>query len=127
VLVVLVIAGIAVLVCMWMVSLGYGGEMAEFPADVPPTELPDAGHLTTTDVMALRLPLSLIGYHTQVVDESLRRLSIALGERDTRIAVLEQRVAELLATRLQARQEVYARPAEPPSPAADRSDEEESW
>ncbi|GII45359.1 hypothetical protein Psi02_17830 [Planotetraspora silvatica] len=96
-----------------MVSLGRGGELAVFPPDMPPTELPDAGHLTAADLMGLQLPLSLVGYHTQVVDEALYRLSTALGERDTRIAVLEQRVADLLAGRLHARQEVFARPAEP--------------
>ncbi|GAA4597325.1 hypothetical protein GCM10023194_71860 [Planotetraspora phitsanulokensis] len=112
-LVVLVLAGLAVLFCVWMVSLGHGGELAVFHPDTPPTELPDAGHLTAADLMSLQLPLSLVGYHTQVVDEALYRFSTALGERDTRIAVLEQRVADLLAGRLQARQEAFARPAEP--------------
>ncbi|MCT9932609.1 hypothetical protein N5079_20620 [Planotetraspora sp. A-T 1434] len=140
-LVVLIIAGLAVLVCVVMVSLGHGGELAEFPPDVPPLELPDAGHLTAADFIALHLPISLVGYHTQIVDETLHRAATALSERDTRIAVLEQRVAELLSSRLQARQEVYARPAEPartehepevPTAAAngwesDRSDAEETW
>jgi phage shock protein A len=35
------------------------------------------------------------GYHTRVTDEALRRLSYALTERDTRIAILEQQAAEL--------------------------------
>ncbi|GAA4565560.1 hypothetical protein [Planotetraspora kaengkrachanensis] len=114
-LVVLVLAGLAVLFCVWMVSLGHGGELAVFHPDTPPTELPDAGHVTAADLMSLQLPLSLVGYHTQVVDEALYRLSTALGERDTRIAVLEQRVADLLADRLHSRQEAFARP---PAPAA---------
>ncbi|GII56968.1 hypothetical protein Pth03_53570 [Planotetraspora thailandica] len=133
-LVVLVIAGVAVIACTAMVSLGYGGEMAEFSADVPPTEMPAAGHLTATDIMTLRLPLSLVGYHTDVVDQALHRMSVALGERDTRIAVLEQRVAELMAGRLQARQETHTAPAEIPSASAaagdragDRADAEETW
>ena len=113
-LVVLVIAGLAVLVCVVMVSLGYGGEMAEFPPDVPPLGLPVAGQPDAEDLIALQLPISLVGYNTQVVDEALQRVAMALSERDTRIAVLEQRVTELLAGRLQARQEAYARPAEPP-------------
>lgn len=109
VLVVLVIAGLAVIACVVLVSLGRGGEMAEFPPDVPPLELPAAGQLTPADLIALRLPISLVGYSTQAVDDTLHRVSVALGERDTRIAVLEQRVAELLSGRLQARQEGEAR------------------
>ncbi|WP_204286934.1 hypothetical protein [Microbispora amethystogenes] len=94
-LVVLVIAGLAVIACVVMVSLGHGGEMAEFSSDAPPLGLPAAGELTPTDLMTLRLPISLVGYGTHAVDETLNRVSIALAERDTRIAVLEQRVAEL--------------------------------
>jgi hypothetical protein len=152
VLVVLVIAALAVLACVVMVSLGRGGELIEFPPDVPPLDLPEAGQLSAVDFMALHVPISLVGYHTQTVDETLRRVAMALSERDTRIAVLEQRVAELLANRLQARQEVYARPAKPlrtehqpeppegdqpeppaaPAPsgggwAGDRADAEEAW
>ncbi|GLW26588.1 hypothetical protein Mame01_66300 [Microbispora amethystogenes] len=94
-LVVLVIAGLAVIACVVMVSLGHGGEMAEFSSDAPPLGLPAAGQLTPTDLMTLRLPIGLVGYSTHAVDETLNRVSIALAERDTRIAVLEQRVAEL--------------------------------
>ncbi|MEW9529216.1 hypothetical protein [Microbispora sp. NPDC049125] len=141
-LVVLVIAGLAVLACVVMVSLGHGGEMAEFQPDVPPLGLPAAGQLTAADLIALQLPLSVVGYNTQKVDETLQRVSTALSERDTRIAVLEQRVAELLAGRLQARQEAYARPAPPPRTEhqpeilpqglangweSDRADAEETW
>jgi hypothetical protein len=60
--------------------------------------------------MVLQLPVSLVGYHTQSVDETLNRVVNALSERDTRIAVLEQRVSELLSSRLQARQEIHAGP-----------------
>ncbi|WP_405086970.1 hypothetical protein [Microbispora sp. NBC_01389] len=94
-LVVLVIAGLAVIACVVMVSLGHGGEMAEFPSDAPPLGLPAAGRLTPTDLMTLRLPISLVGYGTHAVDETLNRVSVAIAERDTRIAVLEQRVSEL--------------------------------
>lgn len=96
--------------CVVMVSLGHGGEMAEFPPDVPPLELPAAGQMTPADLIALQLPIGLVGYSTQAVDETLHRVSVALGERDTRIAVLEQRVTELSYARLQAREET--KPAE---------------
>ncbi|MET9336915.1 hypothetical protein [Nonomuraea sp. NPDC003804] len=113
-LVVLAIAALAILACVVVVSLGKGGELGEFPPDVPPLGLPEAGQLTAVDFMALQLPVNLVGYHTQSVDESLRRAANAIRARDTRIAVLEQRVSELLASRLQARQEAYASPGAAP-------------
>ncbi|MFI6325212.1 hypothetical protein ACIBG8_47385 [Nonomuraea sp. NPDC050556] len=109
-LVVLAIAALAILTCVVLVSLGRGGELTEFPPDVPPLNLPEPGQLAAADFMALQLPVNLVGYHTASVDETLRRAATALSARDTRIAVLEQRVSELLASRLQARQEVYAGP-----------------
>ncbi|GIH65652.1 MULTISPECIES: hypothetical protein [Microbispora] len=146
-LVVLVIAGLAVIACVVMVSLGHGGEMAEFPPDAPPLDLPAAGQMTPADLIALQLPIGLVGYSTQAVDETLHRVSVALGERDTRIAVLEQRVAELSYARPQAREETKQaetkqaddagsraeREPEVPSATAregwdgDRADAEEAW
>ncbi|MFC5831629.1 hypothetical protein [Nonomuraea insulae] len=126
-LVILAIAAIAILACVVLVSLGRGGELTEFPPDVPPLDLPEAGQLTAVDFMALQLPVNLVGYHTQSVDETLRRAAGAISARDTRIAVLEQRVSELLSSRLHARQEVYASPGagprtehEPEAPSAPR-------
>ncbi|MBP2707660.1 hypothetical protein JOL79_28145 [Microbispora sp. RL4-1S] len=140
-LVVLVIAGLAVVACVMMVSLGHGGEMAEFPPDAPPLDLPEGSRLAAADILGLELPVGLVGYNTHLVDQTLQRVALALDERDSRIAVLEQRVTELLAARVQARQEAFARPAEPPRtdhepdvpPAATsaweagRADAEESW
>lgn len=132
VLVILAIAALAILICVVLVSLGKGGELTEFPPDVPPLNLPEAGQLTAVDLMALELPVNVVGYHTQSVDESLRRAATAISARDTRIAVLEQRVSELLSRRLYARQEVYAAPGggprtdhEPEAPAAPRDLPEE--
>ncbi|MBN6051379.1 hypothetical protein JYK22_05485 [Nonomuraea sp. RK-328] len=109
-LVILAIAALAILACVVLVSLGRGGELTEFPPDVPPLELPEAGRLTAVDFMALQLPVNIVGYHTQSVDETLRRAASAISARDTRIAVLEQRVSELMSSRLYARQELYASP-----------------
>ncbi|MFF5206810.1 hypothetical protein [Streptosporangium sp. NPDC000396] len=113
-LVVLALAAVAILAGVVVVAMGRGGEMSEFAPDVPPLDLPDAGRLSAVDFMTLQLPVSLVGYHTQSVDETLSRVANALSERDTRIAVLEQRVSELLASRLQARQEVHAAPLSDP-------------
>ncbi|MEV4376692.1 hypothetical protein [Streptosporangium sp. NPDC049644] len=105
-LVVLALAAVAVVASVTVVAMGRGGELSEFAPDVPPLDLPKGGQLGAVDFMALQLPVSLVGYHTQSVDEALNRVAGALSERDTRIAVLEQRVAELLAGRLQARHEL---------------------
>ncbi|MER5323076.1 hypothetical protein [Streptosporangium roseum] len=113
-LVVLALAAVAILVGVVVVAMGGGGELSEFAPDVPPLDLPAAGQVGSADLMALQLPVSLVGYHTQSVDETLNRVVNALSERDTRIAVLEQRVAELLAGRLQARQEIHAGPLTAP-------------
>jgi hypothetical protein len=114
VLVVLVLAAVTVIAGVTVVAMGRGGELTEFAPDVPPLDLPDAGQLSAVDFMALQLPVSIVGYHTQSVDETLNRVANALSERDTRIAVLEQRVSELLSSRLQARQEVHASPLNGP-------------
>ncbi|MEU8039268.1 hypothetical protein [Streptosporangium sp. NPDC049078] len=106
VLVVLALAAVAVIAGVTVVAMGRGGELSEFAPDVPPLNLPQAGQLGAVDFMALQLPVSLVGYNTQSVDETLSRVAGALSERDTRIAVLEQRVSELLAGRLQARHEL---------------------
>lgn len=107
--------------------------MAEFPPDVPPLDLPDVDGMTAADLVALRLPIGVVGYQTEAVDETLRRVSAALSERDARIAVLEQRVTELMAGRLPSRQGAPGAQREPevPTPAGpwerDRVDAEESW
>lgn len=123
VLVILAIAALAILACVVLVSLGKGGELTEFPPDVPPLDLPEPGQLTAVDFMALQLPVNLVGYHTQSVDETLRRAASAISARDTRIAVLEQRVSELLSSRLYARQEVYAAPSPNGGPRTDHEPE----
>ncbi|WP_203990542.1 hypothetical protein [Sphaerisporangium rufum] len=113
-------AALAVLYCVVKVAQGHGGELVEFAPDVPELHLPDPSRLTAVDFMALRLPMSVVGYHTQSVDEALQRAATAIGERDTHIAVLEQRVAELLSGRMQARQGNYMRPSyAPESPGAE--------
>ncbi|MBB4937452.1 hypothetical protein FHR32_001757 [Streptosporangium album] len=113
-LVVLVLAAVAILAGVVVVAMGWGGELKEFAPDVPPLNLPESGQLGAADFMTLHLPVSLVGYHTHNVDETLNRVMNALSERDTRIAVLEQRVSELLASRLQARHEIHAGPLSGP-------------
>jgi hypothetical protein len=89
------LAGLAVVVAVVMLASGMGGELAESHPDHPPLPLPGNRPIAGTDAALLRLPLGVWGYHTRVTDEALRRLSYALTERDTRIAILEQQTAEL--------------------------------
>ncbi|MFC7327647.1 hypothetical protein [Marinactinospora rubrisoli] len=74
--------------------MGRGGQLARFPADHPPLDLPDDRPVAGADVARVELPLALWGYHVRAVDEVLRRVAVALRERDERIAELEQRLAE---------------------------------
>ncbi|WP_066371373.1 hypothetical protein [Herbidospora mongoliensis] len=121
VLVVLVLAAFAVVGCVVWVSMGQGGAMAEFPPDVPPLELPDAAQVTAVDLVTVQFPVGLVGYHTGSVDETLQRAATAIRDRDTRIAVLEQKVAELMTDRLKS---VYAPPAEPQE---QKQEQEDAW
>lgn len=89
------LAALAVVVAVVMLAAGLGGELADTHPDHPPLPLPGNRPIAGTDAALLRLPLGVWGYHTRVTDEALRRLSYALTERDTRIAILEQQAAEL--------------------------------
>lgn len=90
-----VLAGLAVVAAVVVLASGGGGELAETHPDHPPLPLPGNRPIAGTDAALLRLPVGLWGYHMRVSDEALRRLAYALTERDTRIAILEQQVAEL--------------------------------
>ncbi|HEY7486248.1 MAG TPA: hypothetical protein VH912_17415 [Streptosporangiaceae bacterium] len=89
------LAGLAVVIAVVVLASGMGGELAETHPDHPPLPLPGNRPIAGTDAALLRLPMGIWGYHARVTDEALRRLSYALTERDTRIAILEQQTAEL--------------------------------
>lgn len=91
---VLIVAGVAVLITILALAVGMGGEMGGTHPDHPPLSLPERQALAGTDVALLRLPVGLIGYHVSITNEALRRIAAELSERDTRIAVLEQRLVE---------------------------------
>lgn len=94
-LVVLVLAGLAVLAAVIAIAVGRGGELSEAHPDVPPLQMPSGRRLTGSDVRYLRLPHGLWGYQTEIADEALHRLAYALDERDARLAELERELAEL--------------------------------
>jgi hypothetical protein len=112
VIVVVALAGVAVVIAVVVLAAGMGGELSETHPDHPPLPLPGNRPVAGTDAALLRLPVGLWGYHVRVTDEALRRLAYALTERDTRIAILEQQTADL-------RQRLEpGDPAEPKSPWA---------
>ena len=90
-----VLAALAVVAAVVVLASGGGGELAETHPDHPPLALSGNRPIAGTDAALLRLPVGVWGYHVRVSDEALRRLAHALTERDTRIAILEQQVAEL--------------------------------
>jgi hypothetical protein len=88
------LAAVAVLGAIVVVAMGGGGELSTEHPDHPPLALPGRRAVGGTDAALLRLPLGLWGYHKQITDEALERFAHELTERDTRIAVLEQQLAE---------------------------------
>jgi hypothetical protein len=88
------LAAVAVLGAIVVVAVGGGGQLSTEHPDHPPLALPGRRSVGGTDAALLRLPLGLWGYHKQITDEALQRFADELTERDTRIAVLEQELAE---------------------------------
>lgn len=88
------LAALAVLAAIVVVAVGGGGELSAEHPDHPPLALPGRRSVGGTDAALLRLPMGLWGYHKQITDEALERFAHELTQRDTRIAVLEQELAE---------------------------------
>ncbi|TDC91256.1 hypothetical protein [Actinomadura sp. 7K507] len=94
--VVLVLAGVAVLGAVVVLAMGRGGELAETHPDYPPLPFGEDGHpITGYDAAYLRLPRTFWGYQPQLTDEALHRLADALSERDARVASLERQLRNL--------------------------------
>lgn len=91
--IILALAAVAVLAAIVVVAVGGGGELSVEHPDHPPLALPGRS-VGGTDAALLRLPMGLWGYHKQITDDALERFAQELTERDTRIAVLEQELAE---------------------------------
>lgn len=83
---------IAILVCVFYVSIGKGGELAYAQADHAPLDL---GTVSAADVALLRPPTALWGYNMQVTDEALDTIARALRERDIEIAYLHSQLTGL--------------------------------
>jgi hypothetical protein len=85
---------VVILVGVFFVATGRGGEMAYEYADHAPLDL---GPVSATDVALLRPPTALWGYNMQVTDEALEQIAQAIRDRDVTIAFLQQRLADLSA------------------------------
>jgi hypothetical protein len=85
---------VVILVGVFFVATGRGGELAYEHADHAPLDL---GPVSATDVVLLRPPTALWGYNMQVTDEALERIAQAMRDRDLTIAFLQQRLADLTA------------------------------
>jgi len=90
--VVLILAFIAILVGVFAVATGRGGELAYEQADHAPLDL---GPISATDVALLRPPTALWGYNMQVTDEALDRIARTLRDRDVEIAYLQRQLADV--------------------------------
>jgi len=90
----MILAAVVILVGVFFVATGRGGEMAYEQADHAPLDL---GPVSATDVALLRPPTALWGYNMQVTDEALDQIAQAVRDRDVTIAFLQQRLADLSA------------------------------
>jgi hypothetical protein len=90
----MILVAVVILVGVFFVASGRGGEMAYEYADHAPLDL---GPVSATDVALLRPPTALWGYNMQVTDEALEQIAQAIRDRDVTIAFLQQRLADLSA------------------------------
>jgi hypothetical protein len=88
----MILVAVAILVGVFFVATGRGGEMAYEQADHAPLDL---GPVSATDVALLRPPTALWGYNMQVTDEALEKIAQAVRDRDVTIAFLQQRLADV--------------------------------
>jgi len=98
---------VVILVGVFWVATGRGGELAYEHPDYAPLDL---GPVSATDVALLRPPTALWGYNMQVTDEALESIAQAIRDRDVTIAFLQQRLADLTA-------QTAAAPVLPPAQA----------
>jgi hypothetical protein len=103
----MILVAVVILVGVFFVATGRGGELAYEQADHAPLDL---GPVSATDVALLRPPTALWGYNMQVTDEALEQIARAVRDRDVTISFLQQRLADLT-----------TRPVEPGDPASPAS------
>jgi hypothetical protein len=112
----MILVAVAILVGVFMVATGRGGELAYEHADHAPLDL---GPVSATDVALLRPPTALWGYNMQVTDEALEKIAQSIRDRDVTIAFLQQRLADQITRAVDSGAPTSPEPAspEPTSPA----------
>lgn len=88
----MLVAAVAVLLGIAVVSTGHGGELAPADPHRPGLELPADRSLAPADVEDVRFSTGFWGYPPGQVHEVLDQVARALAERDAHIADLEHRL-----------------------------------
>ena len=115
----MILVAVVILVGVFFVATGRGGELAYEQADHAPLDL---GPVSATDVALLRPPTALWGYNMQVTDEALEQIARAVRDRDVTIAFLQQRLADLTTRPAEPGQDrpARSRPGRPAGPGRSR-------
>lgn len=125
----MILVAVAILVGVFLVATGRGGELAYEHADHAPLDL---GPVSATDVALLRPPTALWGYNMHVTDEALEQIAQAVRDRDVTIAFLQQRLADLTTRAVDPGEEAGPEPPGPDHAGAEPGDgalaaEEQTW
>jgi hypothetical protein len=86
----MLLAVVAVLVAVFFVATGRGGELSREHVDYAPLEL---GSVSAADIAMMRMPTAMWGYNVDVTDEALDQIARAVRERDLEIAYLQEQLA----------------------------------
>ncbi len=86
----MLLAIVAVLVAVFFVATGRGGELSTEHADYAPLEL---GSVSAADIAMMRPPTAMWGYNVDVTDEALDLIARAVRERDLEVAYLQEQLA----------------------------------
>jgi len=130
----MLLAVVAVLVAVFFVATGRGGELSREHVDYAPLEL---GSVSAADIAMMRPPTAMWGYNVDVTDEALDQIAGAVRDRDLEIAYLRQQLAGRETTSAAAAPGPaapgsVAAPALPepqamPGPADEGPDQEHGW
>lgn len=85
-----VLVGLAVVLLVALLAIGWFGELPESTPDRTPLNLPP-GALDAQDVSDVRFAVGVRGYRMDEVDTVLERVTTNLAERDAHIEFLQQR------------------------------------
>jgi hypothetical protein len=86
----MLLAVAAVLVAVFFVATGRGGELSREHVDYAPLEL---GSVSAGDIAMVRPPTAMWGYNVDVTDEVLDQIARAVRDRDLEIAYLQEQLA----------------------------------